>query len=281
MISNPTRGWLSSLASSAFILTCLCTSAPSVQGQQPPNGAARQVSVPLLLAQLKSANDSTRMTCFYALLRASKAPKPFNAATETDRLLRDYSLHAPSIRRAFVELLTRENASIFGDKTKDFPEVYGVYHGDLIASVASLHEPSAVDALFGALSTGGLAAEGLAALGDKAAPRLLAAATAKDWPVRRDIALALGSMIDRRAATGLSPINVARIRLALLRFTDDSEPFVRQFAVSGLGAFTDIEVEAKIRKLAISDADCAIRVGQRTCPVKDAALEVLRKRGMR
>src|SRR5207249_4686931 len=80
-----------------------------------------------------------------------------------------YARKNPSVATALIALLERENRP---DPSKENLSE-DTYYGDLIGCVAALKGPRAVNALLGAINTGGMAEDGLMALGSVAVPGLL------------------------------------------------------------------------------------------------------------
>lgn len=124
----------------------------------------------IALTRLHSASYAERRAGFYTLLSAPDS----GCISQTTRPLRvcvqefaAYATRYPAVGRSVIELLQRENAHPEDLVSEDR------YHGDLVAAVAGLRDPSAVDALTGAINTGYLATHGLAMFGDAAVPSVI------------------------------------------------------------------------------------------------------------
>ncbi len=243
-----------------------------VAGAQPPaQTQAVRLTVPVLLAQFRSTNDSTRARSFYALLRANRAQQGFKASVAAAAVLREFPAEAGDIRTGLIQLLDRENTRVFRTSGVVLAEWYLTYHGDLIDAVASLKDPAAIDVLFDALPTGMMAASGLANLGEHALPKILAGAKHQSWEMRRETAVVAGVAMERRQALGLSQGSVGQLRGMLLKLTNDPQRFVRDHAVRGLQTVNDAEVRARVKHLATDESDCQTVGGRRACPVQLAA----------
>ena len=255
----------------AVVATCFIVTQSVLVGQRQNASEAKPVTIPLLLSQLQSTNDSTRARAFYALLRGSRATISTNARIATKQLLIEHPQSAERIRVALIELLSKENSRIFSNSPPTFSEWYGGYHGDLIVSVATLKDGRAANALLSAVSTGGAAVDGIASLGEPVLSKVVALHSSPKWEDRMGAASILGAMSERRSDLSLSDAAIATIRTELLRLTTDTTLHVRQISVRGLRSFDDDEVRARIEVLAQDSSDCSVRFGSRACPVKDEA----------
>ncbi len=120
------------------------------------------------------------------------------------RLLHDQPGDRAVIAEALMSLLIRENTISASAAPGSLGESYGDYHASLIWSVATLHDARATNALLGAIKTGGLATDGLVALGAAAMPAVIKVAdSSADPQVRMGAALVLGKMAMQRAPLGL------------------------------------------------------------------------------
>jgi hypothetical protein len=228
----------------------------------------------IALTRLQSASYVERRAGFYTLLSTPDS----GCISQTTRPLRvcvqEFAAYATRYRevgRRVIALLQRENTHQEELVSEDR------YHGDLIAAVAGLHDPSAVDALMGAINTGYIATHGLAMLGDAAVPSVIAAASASRM-LTRDAALStLSDMVTVTPAPTLSSTNRARIRAVMLEALTDSNRFAREWAVEGLSAFNDSEARAAIARVAASDPFVVHDEGRARYPVREAAVAALRK----
>src|SRR5688500_2706545 len=125
-----------------------------------------------IIERFDSSDDTTRMIAFYELLDSAKAGQPPARDFPTSTLQwASYARKHNDVALASIRLLERENHMMFLEGGTDSEEISN-YYGDLIGHVAALENPQAVRALIGAITTGGMATDGLAALGDVAIPWL-------------------------------------------------------------------------------------------------------------
>jgi HEAT repeat protein len=199
--------------------------------------AAQQAS----LNDFQSRDDDTRIAAFYALLHPIDG-EAFNAADLTSRLLRDRPEERTAVVASLISLLERENVRV----RRPFDERFSNYYGDLIWSVASLRDAGAVQALLGAVETGGLATNGLASLGQAALPATLQALNTTDRGVRNGVLRVLAKMAVPRPQSPLDAESTARIRESLLKGIGDDDPFNRAVSIRGLIHFDDAEVRGAI-----------------------------------
>lgn len=202
------------------------------------------------LSDFQSSDDNTRIVAFYALLHSADRAD-FNAADLTLQLLRDHPNDRAVIVSSLSHLLERENVRV----KSPFDESFSNYYADLIWSVASLRDVRAVDALLGAVQTGGLATDGLAALGQDALPSVLQALNTTDPGVRNGTFRVLAKMAAPRAQSALNAESVVRVRAALLRGVEDEDAFNRVVAIRGLIHFQDAAVRSAILRSASDVSD--------------------------
>jgi hypothetical protein len=235
------------MKTSAFLLLVLF-SIPGALSALPAH------SVTESLARLQSLDYDTRVRGFNALFDPPLSVSG-NARDSTFKLLRDNPGERDEIAEALISLLTRENSLINEAPSGSLPESYGDYHASLIWSVAALADGRAVNALMGAIQTGGLATDGLATLGARALPAVLAAADSSESDVRLGATITLGKMAARSAALGLDGAAIDTIKTGLLRTLDDASAFVRVAAVMSLGPFDDTAVADAMRRATGDDSD--------------------------
>jgi len=232
-----------------------------------PLRAKPQQSLSDSLAKLKSADSRVRITAFYDLFQPALG-FAVTAREGTLTLLRDHPRDREWIAQGLIDLLNRENSLINEAPSGSLPESYGQFHASLIWSVATLRDGKAADALLGAIKTGGLATDGLVALGAAAIPAILRAVDSPDPGVRVEATMVLGKMALQRDQLGLGAANIEAIRSVLLRAVNDGEGSVRFAAVLSLESFVDAKVRDAVQKAATVDTSERVR---------EAAGEWLRK----
>lgn len=257
-------------------------------------GAVRPVTngeeqIARFLEQFRSPSDVERSRAFYDLLNlgATKGLQgriwlmPSVVKTIFDK----YPGRADQIRIALIELLEKEDSTVEAANRRflrsgggeRLSEDYVNYWGDLIAAVASLKDPRAVQALVGAISTGGMAENSLARFG-RAALDPVVAKLDDDEITRTSAAVVLSKMLDPENAKQVGdPASQAKIKNALFRAAKDENAFVRKAAVLGLGKLHGADVTALLEKLAREDPYEASMYGgpKGIYPVREAAKKAL------
>jgi hypothetical protein len=189
----------------------------------PVSGSAQESALSGAMSQLQSADSSTRIEGLEKLLALGAPFTPFfyNRDAQVGALLRKHPQQADQIARALIAALERETSRV--ESGRALTEADTELWADLVASVAALRDPRAASALAGVLQTGGMARNGLLALGAVAVAPVIDALRS---PPRRFAArLALEQMIARKDAA-----TTAAIRTGLLPAINDADPDVRAVA---------------------------------------------------
>lgn len=210
------------------------------------------------LAKLESSDSRVRIAAFYELFQPALG-FAVNPNEGTLKLLRDHPTDREAIAQAFISLLSSENAYAHRAAPGSLPESYGDYHASLISSVAALRDGRATDALLGAITTGGLATDGLVALGAAAIPAVLRALDSPDPAARMGTTMVLGGMASQRGSLGLEAANIDMIRSGLIRAIKDTHYSVRWAAVLSLEPFVDASVRDAIQFAATVDTSEEVR----------------------
>ena len=223
-----------------------------------------------IIERFDSSEDTTRMIAFYELLDLAKAGQPPARDFRTSTLQwAAYGRQHDDVARASIRLLERENHMMFLEGGTDSEEISN-YYADLIGQVAALENPKAVPALIGAITTGGMATDGLAALGDAAIPWLDRLTHSADHGRRSASMYVFGKMVDKRGRN-LSPGGHALARTRLREGLKDGHYSVRVAAIFALSNTREADVAAEIERLAESDST-RITLGSVTHrPVRAAA----------
>lgn len=250
-----------------FLYTCLISIAL-------PLLAMPAQDVSLSLAKLESPDPNVRITAYYELF-SPKLGFAVNAKEGTLKLLSDHPENRVAIVQALISLLRRDNALANQAAPGTLGEAFGDYHASLIWSVATLHDASSVDALLGAIKTGGLATDGLAALGASAIPAVLGAVDSVDPGVRMGATMVLGKMALQHSSLTLDTASMNVIRSSLLRSTKDVHYSVRWAAVLSLEPFHDAEVRSVVKRTATIDTSDRVRLAADKWLTKHQASEDL------
>jgi hypothetical protein len=224
-----------------------------------------------VIADMRSEQYVTRRSSFYALLRMANPDYDGGSLRQATAGAKKFSDERPEVQQALIKLLERENAP---DATKN-GLTEDAYHGDLIATVAALQTPHALNALLGAIQTGALAENGLAALGAVAVPGLTALVRSGQtgWE-RQAAARTLGRMSSANSTAG---VDLPEIRATLLAaMTTDPETRVRATSAKALMRFSTADVREAMQRAATSDTGKSARSGIAVFPVREAAMNWLK-----
>jgi hypothetical protein len=228
--------------------------------------------VPSALSQMTSSVDSMRVAGFYAVLRIANrgSPEGGSLRPHAERLAA-YARQHSEVAPALIALLARENkraSSASGPVPRG--EDFSDYYGDLVGCVAALKDRRALSALLEVITTGDMATQGLAALGEPAAAPVLERARASDPTMRQSALITLREMT-APGGPSLGQATVAAIRNQLLGGLKDPNRFVRSSALEGAANFRDAEVADAIAEVAKSDSFSVIRDGRLAYPLREEA----------
>jgi hypothetical protein len=247
-----------------------------------------QAPLEILLQKLASTTPSERMNAFNSLFAKSNygSETGFMASAATARLLKEDPAHSEQIKIALVKALEREDEIVNGSKKTDsgLDESYLTYYADLIGAVGSLRDARALNALLGAIATGGMATNGLANLGAPAVEPVIAKLHEPDIDVRQGAVRTLGKLAQRQELVRSNSDEVKRIHDAILSALGDPSPFVRMAAVDSAAALgDDPQIHQKLKSLSLTDSyspspskntDASER-GMRPFPIRVAAERAL------
>jgi hypothetical protein len=241
----------------ALLAAAFITATPTDSRGQALNDALREFDNP---------SYQVRREAFYRVL--SFAMGEDRSYRGCGSFLPQYARRNPQIRPALINLLERENRPDPG--TRDLTE--DGYYGDVIACVASLRDPRALNALLDALYTGDGAGRGVADLGGLAVPPLLQRLRESEYPGRRlTAARTLGFIAEGEPGGD----NRQRIRAALLVALRDPDMDVRWSVITALRSFSGPDIRAEMERIARTDP--APVAGGHQYPIRAAAREWLRR----
>lgn len=220
------------------------------------------------LSELENPIASTRISAFYRLLSQNEQRSlHVDVASSTTRLLTASPTARRQIASALIGLLERENREWKAGRVGSMSQERSDFYGDVIASVASLKDTRSVTALAGAIGTGALATDGLAALGDAALPAL-DAAQKSEIVMERIGAVYVLSKLASRSNQGLRVSSTLAVRSRLIHGLDDGNPLVRQAAIEGLVPFSDQQVVGLILRIATRDSSDKTRIAANAWLIK-------------
>lgn len=235
---------------------------------------AQAQSLESTLTRLRTSQvDTAKENAFSALLSLG-AKDQFAVCSPTASI---------SIRRALIFALSKEND--FLDAGGPLSEVDTEYYAKLIGCVATLRDRTAIQALVGAIETGGGAIDGIVVLGEEAVPALLALLNSREPRGRVAALVAAGKLVGRNPypqavtpSAALSESAIGALRAKLLGALGDDNPFARIAAIRSLQHYSDAEVRHAIEEVAAKDP--AVRdngAPERDYPVRREAEEWLKR----
>jgi hypothetical protein len=243
---------------------------PRVADAQQPSGQLDEV-----LGNLASDVPPLRIQGLEELLSlVVKRAEPYNVSTQATALVQKFPADADRIKRGLIAALEKENLRHRPARPGSLSETDGEYYADLIAAVGALSDARAAHALAGAIMTGGMAFDGLAALGAEAVPALLE--NLEVDPLWR----AVPYVVDRIIRRG-DDLAIAAVRSGLLTALEHRNPSVRIAALPALTRFSESEVTRAVTALADDDPFVEVRDGKNVFPVRIAAQTWLRERTKR
>jgi hypothetical protein len=185
------------------------------------------------------------------------------------------------ISTALITLLRQEYAISHGP-TNPASEPYGDYLGDVVAAVAALRDPRALNGLLGYIETGDIATRGLAALGRDSLDSVLQIVNSEDRGLGSETVRKMGAtrvlseMLDRDIVQINDAASRGKIKSGLLRASQDKQSWVRLIAVEGLARIPDPDVIVALSSL--RDRDPYTRLdpsGRLVFPIREAASKAL------
>lgn len=252
----------------------------------PANAQVSQTQIAYDLAVMQDPAWQNRSAAFYDLLKQvqlASSDSTYVIPAATAALLEAAPAQADAIRLGLINALALENPLANGT-TMQLPEEYTEYYADLIAAVATLRDPRAVNALIGAVESGGMATGGLGKLGSAAyGPTVALLSSSKDDSTRESALYVLSAMLDGLAAANPEGkgLQVA-IANHLRRGLSDASFGVRMAALDGIAKLpADSPTLQKLEAMAAADPYEASQAGgdRGVFPVRGAAKRALAKLG--
>lgn len=235
------------------------------------------IAVDEILGEFQSSRWEARSDAFYGLLKlvSGKSDAAAELAEEILSLAR-VSSKSDRIRRALVSLLLRENE--YATTQQQLSETYTDYYGNLVWEVSLLREPESLNALLGAINTGGMATSAIAAFGGRAIMPIIELLNNNDVFTRESATGVLSEMLQPENARTLSDIYARQqIKRGLLKSAADPSPYVRIAAVAGLLRLGDRDCVSVLKDLSANDSTEASELGGERgyYPVREAASKAL------
>ncbi len=197
-------------------------------------------------------------------------------------LFRRFPQREQDTKAALVRLLVTENAKLNVPTPHD--EDYGDYFGDLLGTVADLHDRRAIEPLLVNVGRGGMATSGLASFGKDAVDPVLSKIADSNVVIRQSVVITIAKMLDPDVHAPLDAAAVQRIKAALLDALKDQSFFVQIAAIDGLKFLPGEDVTATLRKVAAEDPfhrPSFPETGGISYPVREAAQKALELRAGR
>jgi HEAT repeat protein len=228
------------------------------------SGIQSSESVTEILTKLRDPTWEKRAEAFYeTITNGAAATWDGRADLIPSRLAALFRAHPDredDLKLALIDLLNMENSVVeaqaeeYKKSHKTLTEAYTNYYGDVIAAVSGLNDPRALNALVGAITTGGMATNGLARLGSGAIDPVIVKLQSPDVIVRAATVRALTTMWQPETRDKFSDsASRQKIRDAILKAARDEDGGVRLAAVYGLALMPDDETIAVLKSLAASD----------------------------
>ena len=267
---------------SLAIVFCLCSSV----GACAQDVTLNHDEIQSILGSMTSTDWQTRSRAFYRLLALGLEGDPHGKTHLFASALKTLAVQSPQdtskVEMGLIGLLEQENAAIrvFERTNRTMSEAQSDYYGDVIAAVTTLKSTASVDALLGAVNTGGMATRTLAGFGPIALGPLISRLNDPDFSVRSGVVTALSQMVADGNRQNLDTASLLKVEQALFRAASDSEVGVRLSAVTGLAEFSDQRARAALEKLADSDPTFFPGEGEDgkdLYPVRNAATRALAK----
>jgi hypothetical protein len=220
------------------------------------------------MTDFESPEDTVRMRAFAELMAAPfEGRAPSRSGPEAAEQWHAYFQQHPASRLQMIKLLERENHRT---SLQRFDEEFSEYYASLIGAVSSLEDPRAVTALIGAITTGTMATDGLAILGDAALNAVEQVAKSSDASMRGAGLFTLTTMLRKHSAK-LREENRVRVKSRLLEALSDPKPELREAAINGMFDLPDPDISAAIQRLALSDTAKVVSATGVRFPVREAA----------
>lgn len=227
-------------------------------------GVATNEQISIALTNFQSPSWEKRSEAFYHLLAYGSSPGwDGRSYLISPRLASIFTAHPErqeELRLGLIRLLETENARVeaqnkeFQKTGKTLTESYTNYYGDLIAAVSGLNDPRSLNALVGAMATGGMADRALAKLGASALDPLIAKFQSSDALIRGAAARTLTTMWEPEYRANFSDsASRQKLKAVFLKAAVDEDGGVRVAGVRGLALMPDADALAMLRKLAQSD----------------------------
>jgi HEAT repeat protein len=208
-----------------------------------------------ILQEMNSDDWQERSRAFYDLANLGVGDRSF-VAVPVNELLKRTPGRAEQIKLALIRLLEKENLTVesYAKADKHFGEDYSNYYADIISVVSSLKDIKSMNALLGAITTGGMATRSLAEFAPVSLDPVLAKLKHEDPTVR---ASALQVLQDMLAPANFpkvkDPSHLSRIKQAFLMGVRDPDGSTRSVAVRCLVTLGDPDAIPVIADLAEHD----------------------------
>jgi hypothetical protein len=171
-----------------------------------------------------------------ALMQEGQKQATDRAAVLT-RFLKQYPDQADRIKLGLIQLLRADNADFQSPSTAPgtYTEDDTEHYAEAINVVSSMNDERAIQALAGAMTTGGMAQGGVLKYGDKAFAPVLEQLKSSDALVRSSALDMSFALLEKRGG----PAAQAQIKELILAYIKDPGSVVRRSAVQEIGCLED------------------------------------------
>ena len=244
-----------------------------------------------IIQRFHDEKSEQRAEAFYQLIEKglgrALAGQTYLIPQSLSRTFKHQPTQSDQIKVELIGLLERESSYLkahfieFQKTGKTLSHEYTNYHGDLIAAVAALQDVRAVNGLVEVITTGNLATQGLAMLGDNALDAVIEKLGEGDELVRNSATRVLKQMLEMNYENkvSLSSSAIEKLKAVFIKTVQDNNHYVRIAAVEGLTEIAkrgDTDVLPLIEQIALGDTYKIRREKEDAYPVREVAKKSLR-----
>jgi HEAT repeat protein len=241
-------------------IAVLLTTIVSAASRSPQERRGSPAEVEQILRQFNDDDWKVRSEAFDRLYWIGESDGA-DLAGPIKKVLANYPDLADRIKLGLIGLLERENAEMekFKVRFEKTGQLIGRdynsdYYGNVIAAVVTLKDVRSMNALLGAITTGGMAMGTLASFAPSSLDPVLAKTTDADDLVRNSALHVLAEMLSPSNRDKVDDTEShSKIKGAFLRAVQDPVAIVRSTGAFGLGELGDLDAIPVLERLASDD----------------------------